>query len=130
MYVILAKLSTFLHPPEVVWENFGQIWSRSHQLTLFNVSQIWNIPISFYSPIVHWCNIHLVDEFIPFIKIKIKYFYFLHLKYLKANNIVQCSVTKNKHSEMGAEQKLRLVCNFCNAILPAKKEASKDTTFI
>ena len=29
-------------------------------------------------------------------KIKIKYFYFLHLKYLSANNIVLCSVTKNK----------------------------------
>ena len=27
---------------------------------------------------------------------------------------------------MDAEQKLRLVCNFCNAILPSKKEATKD----
>ena len=45
---------------------------------------------------------------------------------LEAINIVQCSVTKNKHSEMDVEKRLRLVCNFCNAILPSKKEATKD----
>ena len=28
---------------------------------------------------------------------------------------------------MDVEQKLKLVSNFCNAILPAKKEANKDT---
>ena len=45
---------------------------------------------------------------------------------MEAINIVQCSVTKNKHSEMDVEKRLRLVCNFCNAILPSKKEATKD----
>ena len=45
---------------------------------------------------------------------------------LEAINIVQCSVAKNKHSEMDVEKRLRLVCNFCNAILPSKKEATKN----
>ena len=40
--------------------------------------------------------------------------------------IVQCLVTKNQHSEMDVEKRLRLVCNFCNAILLSKKEATKD----
>ena len=33
---------------------------------------------------------------------------------------------QEKHSEMDVEKRLRLVCNFCNAILPSKKEATKD----